>query len=818
MKKALISICILFHTVAGSAQYKPSLTAIQDSINNQLKIFPQEKIHLHTDRDYYIPGEKIWFKAYITDAITHQYPTHSRYVYAELINSTDSLISRVMIRPDEHGLYHGHLFLSEVVPEGYYTLRAYTRYLANTHADYFFRKNIRIGKLAEETELQKAKRTQKKQSKIDYEVSFFPEGGYILHGSFCKVAFKALNKNGTSACITGDIVDERDSVITSVNTFHAGMGSFYFFPEQNKKYFLKSKDIHGSAKRFELPTPVNSDAYLVNVSSNHKMHFISIKKSSGAADKPLYVLIHCRGTAQYFASWDYKKGHIAFSKDKLPSGILQIVLFDPDMNPLSERLIFNKNEYFDQPKTVFTTDKASYQQREKVTAYISFPNEDPTLLKGNLSVAITDEKDITADTLNTILSSLLLSSELKGYIEYPGYYLQNNKKAEAALDLLMMTHGWRRYAIPEVIKGNLSYPEKPFEVSTTFSGKVKSLFLGKPIEKSEVTLLSSIGFFDQTETNENGEFRFAAFELPDSTTYFIQSLGKKGSSRVELLMDESPFPLLKYAPYTPVSAFQEKDAVETEEKAKDDFIKKAAQRAKYDESIRIIHLNEVEVTAKRIEKKDEARLKFWGNSSSDHTIYREKIEQRNPMYVSDMLTNVAGVVVSANGAISIRRGGLPLILIDGVPMEWPDELLSKYDSPLEHIPVNAIESIDVFKGPGAAVFGMRGANGAISITTRRGENTYNNGKSFNYVSLSPLGYQKPVEFYSPQYETAGSKHAGNPDYRTTIFWKPDIIITEDSRSSFEFYTSDFPTTYSVVIEGLLSDGKIVRQVEKIEVK
>jgi TonB-dependent SusC/RagA subfamily outer membrane receptor len=178
-----------------------------------------------------------------------------------------------------------------------------------------------------------------------------------------------------------------------------------------------------------------------------------------------------------------------------------------------------------------------------------------------------------------------------------------------------------------------------------------------------------------------------------------------------------------------------------------------------------------------------------------------------------------------NGAIiirgmsSINSRGLPLVLIDGMSMEWPAQINSVYDSPVEMVSVHDVESIDVFKGPRAAIFGMRGAFGVISITTRRGSGySDSNITGLNYASFTPLGFQQPVEFYAPRYDNPESRYLGNPDYRTTIFWKPDIVVTESGKTSFEFYTSDFPTTYSVVIEGLTIDGKIVRQVEKITVK
>lgn len=817
MKTNIISLLLFFIQFTLSAQEpeENSLKAIQDSLYNQFSVYPQEKIHLHTDRNMYISGEKIWFKAYIADALTHRSPTYSRYVYVELINSSDSLINRVMIRRGDDGMYYGHLFLSEILPEGAYTICAYTRYLQNIGDDYYFKKNIWIGNLPAETEKNRDRREKRRKVRDDYDVSLLPEGGNLLEGTFSRVAFKAVNKNGSPEYITGEIIDEEERQMCSVKTFYAGMGYFAFIPEKGKKYFLKSKNRDGLEKKFELPFSRNT--YSITTSTRNHTHYVSVKKSVDCPEKPLFLFAHSQGLVFYYSLWDHTKEYIVFSKDRFPSGIIQFILFDQEMNPLSERLIFNKNE--GQAAVVFATDRPGYEKREKVTSAIYLKDSENNPLPGNVSVAVTDDKDVEIDTLNTILSSLLLSSELKGYIASPAWYLQENAKSRNALDLLMMTHGWRRYNIPEVLKGNYEYPEKEFEEAKEISGTVRSLFLQKPVIGGEISILSFDGAFGAAQTDSAGRFGFYGLDYPDSTNFFIQAINQKGNKRVELLLNEETFPELKHFRDNFSLTGSESLTDEGADDVKDEFIRKAGQRAQYDEDIRLINLDEVEVTAKRIEKKDEARLQYWANAASDATIYREQIERRNPAYVSDMLFSVAGVRVDANGGISIRDGGRPLVIIDGMYMEWPQEMSSRYDSPLEMVSVHDVESIDVFKGPSAALFGVRGGNGVISITTRIGDSSGGAEKtSFNYVSINPIGYQKPVEFYSPKYDTPAAKNLSNPDYRTTIFWKPDIVVPEDGKASFEFYTSDFTTTYSVVIEGLSSDGKMIREVRKIEVK
>ena len=790
----------------GQKEDTVAFRRIEENLMKQLTVYPQEKIHLHTDRDIYVAGEKIWFKAYLADAATLRYPTGSRYVYAELIDRRDSLVSRVMIRPTD-GMFHGCLFLPERIPAGDYTLRAYTRYMENLGDDYFFKKNIRIRELPSgEKPASKVKpETQAgKPADDDFEVSFFPEGGNLPEGVSCKVAFKALNKKGYPEVISGEVTDEAGARITSATTLHAGMGMFCYAPEQGKKYFLKCRNGNGAEKRFELPSS-DSRACALNGMLKDKKFQISVQKAALCPDIPHYLLVHCRGVILYFSAWDEKKA-LRFAAEQLPTGIIQFILFDNQMHPLSERLMFNKIN--NEAKLEFHTDKASYEPREKIRSVLSLSDSDGNPLTGNLSVAITDDKDLPVDSSTTILSSLLLSSELKGYIENPAWYMRDNAESATGLDYLMMTHGWRRYNIPEVVKGNLEYPEIPYQESQKLSGEVKSLLRSKPVTGSQVSVVVKPVTFGMITTDEKGKFMFGGFEYPDSTGYFINALSKKGNDQVKLELDRESFPALIHAPQSSGTEI----TLIKKEPADEYFLTKAEERLKYDNGMRMIQLSEVTVTAPKIEKKDEPRLRFPLNEGSDVTIRRGEFEKRVPKSIIDVLIRVSGLYYdAAKGAIFIR-GALspPLVLMDGVP-------LREYS--IADIPVYDVESIDIFKEPNA-IFGARGANGVISITTRMGISSSDSDterKGFNYITYTPLGYQKPVEFYSPRYDTLTAQQSSAPDYRTTVFWKPDIVVSGSGEASFEFYAADSPTTYSVVLEGLTTDGRIIRQVEKISI-
>jgi len=82
----------------------------------------------------------------------------------------------------------------------------------------------------------------------------------------------------------------------------------------------------------------------------------------------------------------------------------------------------------------------------------------------------------------------------------------------------------------------------------------------------------------------------------------------------------------------------------------------------------------------------------------------------------------------------------------------------------------------------------------------------------------PLGYQTPVEFYAPKYDTPEQRNATTPDLRTTIHWQPVVKTDSEGVASFEFYTADEHTSYTVIIVGLADDGRIIRKEGKLWVK
>ena len=562
----------------------------------QLTVFPQEKIYLHTDKPYYITGEKIWFRAYLVDAVTHVPFPASRYVYVELFNPLDSLISRVKIRNDNDA-YHGYINIPADIPEGDYTIRAYTTFMLNQDAQHFCHKNVRIGdpqsRIIQTTtnftfesdkrvivklafsyvglslplvpkavnisvndgnsmsvevdeygtavvsfnlpdtldkrvillETVATKNPYRQYIRFpkpddDFDVSFYPEGGNLLQGTACNVAFKAMKSDSEATNLTGIIYDQDGNEIRTIASDYMGMGNFLLTAEKGKTYHALCTNNKGQSKRFELPEALDYGYTLSVQQAKDYIYFIVLmgaqtsrlhnEEQTGrlrSQNNDLYLLAHTRGEVHFADQLDNDR--IVIRKDRLPSGVLHIILFDAALNPVSERLVFINN--LDQAQVTCQPDQEQCAPRSLVKNQIMVTDSEGQPLTGSFSVSVTSDREVTPDSTTNILTHLLLTSDLRGYITYPAYYFQNNNAAAFALDLLMQTQGWRRYNTADLAQGRFAKPTFPIEIGAEISGTVKNLLTGKPVNDIEISIAAlsdSCVYFDQTRTDAVGRFLF----------------------------------------------------------------------------------------------------------------------------------------------------------------------------------------------------------------------------------------------------------------------------------------------------------------------
>lgn len=876
--KYKLFLLILFMAYRSFAQKSPdsslSVDFCRQAFIEQLNLFPQEKIYVHTDRSNYVAGDTIWFKIYLTDAVVHLPSKKSRFAYIELISPLGSIIKRMKVKIGKEDS-HGELEIPSSQPEGNYYIRAYTGMMYGLPHSNFFNKDLYIAastfrgiKENIHYRFDKEKITASfyftdsrsgenipvnmvqvgindnapKQLKMregygqfsfhipddsptrimhlqfdynnqlftkyvtipypegEFHVAFFPEGGYLLSGKKCRVGIKALKSNGLSEQVQGYVLDnEGNSIVKGIQTLYKGIGSFEFTPETGKSYSATFINQKGDQQTFPLPKVSDNALSLCSKWKGDKL-YVSVNGLKDHHKKSvLYLLIHSRGVTYYAKKWDSDTNTLLFPKQNFPSGVIEILLLDKSYNPVSKRLVFCDNKDQASVELIPHTDNVDGNEKVKLDISVSNPTSSP--LKGNFSISVTNEKYTPIDQNKNILTYLLLSSDIQGNIEEPGFYFQADEPlALLALDNLMLTQGWTRYEIPQVIKGVYQESSGFVELGQEISGTVKSVSGRKYKDNARVTMISLDNLFaDETTTDKNGSFSFKGIDFKNNTEFILQAYDKKGSSHVAIAVNEDEYPAVDSVDLFPVT---EKKMVE--------------ELSLLDNGVRTILLDEVEVSASKTEKEIPVYSKL-----ADVSFDRKKIEELDAVCVHELLRRIPGLQLKGDrviirGASSIYGHSYAAIAIDGVIIDQVDASrendLLEFD--LDHISMPDIERVDVFKGGSAVIWGAKGGNGVVSFTTKRGNFDYSaiDRVRYNTKKIRPLGYKIPAEFYVPKYKTNKIAPADYP----TIIWMPNVNSNEKGSASIEFFTPEKDANYSISIQGITEEGLIINSYSRLK--
>ena len=289
-----------------------------------------------------------------------------------------------------------------------------------------------------------------------------------MSGNFQQVAFKAIGADGRAVEATGEVYQD-SIVIATVRTRHDGMGKFRLPVNSGKKFYAVMKTEDGVEKRFELPEVSETGWGLSIIRKDSILSYRVLKGEQATLPEELYTVIHCRGIVVGMNRVNgLQKGSV--NLNILPEGVSHIVLLDAAGNVYSQRLFFVKRNQ--RPELKITTNKPTYIARELVEMEIDFEDAYKGMLDGSFSISVTDDQTVVQDSLeDNILSNLLLTSDLKGYIDNPAYYFNDTiPEVEDNLDLVMMTHGWTRFDVSKLAKGEFDDFKYPLEVGQVISG------------------------------------------------------------------------------------------------------------------------------------------------------------------------------------------------------------------------------------------------------------------------------------------------------------------------------------------------------------
>src|SRR5471030_3100059 len=327
---AITCLIICVNIIGCHAQVLPGL---QKNFTAWQKANLHEKIYVHTNKKFYLTGEIIWFKIYNTDGSTNKLLDLSKVVYVELLDNNHNAVMQAKIRMNG-GVGNGSLFIPFSLSNGNYQLRAYTNWMKNFDADYFFEKQLLILNPV------KVSQTQTQSTATGYDVQFFPEGGHLVKGLESKLAFKVTVADGRGPDCSGVVMDDRNDTIVRFKSLKFGIGSFKFTPLKQTAYKAVIKVGNNSIVK-ELPE-ISETGYVIQTVDHNESWDVAVKCSDNKPGTDIYIIVHSHNSINLTERATLVDGaaNVSINKSKLGDGVSYITLFDDHERPLCERLIF----------------------------------------------------------------------------------------------------------------------------------------------------------------------------------------------------------------------------------------------------------------------------------------------------------------------------------------------------------------------------------------------------------------------------------------------------------------------------------------------
>ncbi|MES1217371.1 MAG: hypothetical protein ABUT20_17810 [Bacteroidota bacterium] len=779
----------------------PGLFIQAQNIDSTLSVYAtkysQERMYLHFDKASYSPGETIWFKAYLMEDI---YPAGAvKTVYVDWTDEKGKIVL--------HGAYpvvNSAAYGQFDIPKDYGAksvhVRGYTKWMLNFDSAFLYNKDVRIVSMAGSG--------IKSLPPVIPSIQFFPEGGDAVTGISNKIAFKANDQWGRPVKVKGNIVDSKGKVVTAIRNLHDGMGYFLIIPEANTTYSAKWKDEKGVDHTTPLPAIKSSGMSMqVSVVGTKRILNINFTPDVAQGSAPIHIIGTMFQTKVFELTESTNKGPVQKSIPtvNLPTGVLTITVLDDKWVPVVERITYvNNNESVFQP--VMEMKQTGLSKRAKNYLQISIPDS----MQASFSISVTDE-GIDTDSSNNIISHLLLTSQLRGQVFNPAYYFSSNEDSVAQhLDLVMLTHGWRRFNWDDVVKGK--FPKTSYKRDSTYLSLSGKIFGVLP---SQFRGAGDIVMFVKQKDSASKTMLLPI--LPDGTfndpsKIFYDTLHVYYTFNKNSVLSDASVQFMdnRLSPPTNASAGTLKPTLDTTGDYRHSLLADEANRIR--DMVEGKVLEEVVVKAKTkspIQVLDEKYTSglFKGGDGYQFDLVDDPLANSSQNIFTYLQGKVAGLQITVNGGnASLQwRGSTPALFLDEMSVDA---------SLVSTVNVNDVAYVKVFRPPFFGAAGG-GAGGGIAIYTRKGGDVKpspSKGLSNNIV----YGYTGVRQFYSPNYGTYDKRNE-EKDFRTTVYWNPNVVLYPGKRqATLTFYNNDVSDFFRVVLEGMTSDGRLAHIEQIVE--
>lgn len=810
------------------------------AVNSFSRYIPQEKVYLHFDNSSYYEGDNIWFKCYLVNSELNQASGLSKTLYVDLLNPGGEIVDKKILKI-ENGQCHGDFELKHTpFYSGFYEVRAYTKYMLNFGEDGIFSRVFPVfdkpkaeGDFTHHTMTRNVSKYPMKRDKLRKDkkvtVRFFPEGGNLVMGVKSQIAFQATDEYGNPIEVTGTVVNNDKEEKVRFSTTHNGRGTFSYVPDDNKSRAII--EYKGKEHRVDMPTAL-PDGYVMevdNLSDPDSIGFC-VRKSPGIVSDILGMGILCRGKMQKFTIVEVsEENEIPFkvSRKSLNPGVVQFLLFNKEGEILSDRLAFI-SAGISTLSIRKQQDKEMYLPHELVSMEFTVAGDNGQPIPASFSLSVKDGANEVEHTHN-ILTNLLLTSEIKGYVDKPNWYFESDdEEHRQALDLLLMVQGWRRYAW-SLISGiePLELKHQP-EQSIEVMGHVQSFVRGKPKPNVDVSF-----FLSNKNTEEESSTIVELFTTDSLGRFLLRSdlygtwdmtmaVAEKGKKKdYSIILDRLFRPeSRKYSfPELKVNMVERKntgkgDTDKEGDNESDNFDYEAFYQAYEDSLSRIginekIHrLDEVVVTGKKdreqkqIEDNREKSVVYYDVLSELDDITDDGGYVGNDIYEFLKSIDKNFVKIADKFWYKSRR---PLFIVN-----YQRSDLDQID-PITILRLRAIKSIYInetlsyiarYADPRISIMELDKIYSCVVFIETYPEDQIPAEGARGVRKTKLNGYNLVREFYSPNYGTMPPE----PDYRRTLYWNPMVVTDQDGKAEVRFYNNSTCRSFSVSAETVTPNG------------
>lgn len=775
--------------------------------------FPTEKLHLHTDKESYIPGQTIWFKAYIlADGLPSEVSTN---LYADLLDGNGKLVQHKTM-PVFSSTADSYFTLPDTPQSNTYYLRAYTTWMLNFDTAFIYHKAINII-----NPLQRMPPTPVP----DVSLQFFSEGGNFINGLYNYVAFKATQSNGMPYELTAAIKNNNGELVDSIKTIHNGMGMLKFTPEAGQSYTAEWKDNKDQYRKTSLPIAQNSGILLHAEQVKDDLYYLISTPAITQNMEELTVIATINQRAVYTATLKPIQTSVTqkINTKNFETGILQLTVIDKNNQPLAERIVFiNNNNYS------FTTKLTVKENSTAKRAKNSIEIEVPDTLNSNLSIAVYDANLEEQQPQTNIYTNLLLQADVKGYIHQANWYFTNNTpEAKQYLDLVLQTNGWRRYNWDAILNQKLPQLQYPRDNYLSIYGKAANA-KQQPKATELITLIvqtaDSAKQWYMPLTNKEGLFTQSGLVFYDTATVFYKlnnskdkttgiGIAKVYNGLVNVKLQSKPpayLPIQTAVAQSNNTAYTQTFLTELKNKNPN-----FEQKAKV--------LSEVVVKANnkrnwkndpllKMDEKYAGIYKGIGPNTWAFDVANDEMRDTKFDIYNYMIGKVPGLTVISDGTGTKRFSYRESMLLPQPPIAL---FVNESEVENDYISLINLESIAYVKFY-TRVASRQGFPPGIVIYLTKGDDLKNQIRKMpsNLSQLKMAGYSPIKEFYTPDYSMPDAKHT-NADLRSTLLWQPYILTDKNNpKALISFYNNDISTKLKVVLEGMNEEGKLIH-IEKI---